>query len=116
MPRSDRGNYDRQWTQFASSQFQNFSSDYGFDQITSSPLYPQSNGEVEQAVKTVNGLWKKNEDPFYSLLIYNAMPLQLGYRKFEWSGLTTFKSNAPEQVWNQLETMTSAGCDWFLCR
>ena len=81
--------------QFASSQFQNFSRDYGFDHITSSPLYPQSNGEAERAVKTVKGLWKKNEDPLYSLLIYNATPLQLGYSPAELLMSRKLRTNLP---------------------
>ena len=43
-------------SQFASSQFQIFNSEYGFDHITGSPLYPQSNGVVERAVKTVKSM------------------------------------------------------------
>ena len=68
---------------------------YGFDHITSSPLYPQSNGEAERAVKTVKGLWKKNEDPLYSLLIYNATPLQLGYSPVELLMSRQLRTNLP---------------------
>ena len=55
--------------QFSSKTFQNFSREYGFEHITSSPLYPQSNGEAERAVRTVKSLWKKEKDPFLALLI-----------------------------------------------
>ena len=44
--------------QFSSRTIQNFSREYCFEHITSSPLYPQSNGEAEWAVRTVKSLWK----------------------------------------------------------
>ena len=39
--------------QYASEKFAKFSEQYGFEHITSSPRYPQSNGEIEKAVRTV---------------------------------------------------------------
>ena len=52
--------------QFSLRTFQNFSREYGFEHITSSPLYPQSNGEAERAIRTVKSLWKKEKDPFFA--------------------------------------------------
>ena len=45
--RSDNG------PQFVSREFSMFASSYGFQHITSSPRFPQSNGQAERNVKTV---------------------------------------------------------------
>ena len=44
--------------QYSSAEFADFASQYGFDHITSSPHYPQANGEAERAVATVNAYWR----------------------------------------------------------
>ncbi|XP_075531723.1 uncharacterized protein LOC142564561 [Dermacentor variabilis] len=62
--RSDNG------PQFASRAFAAFAKYYGFQHITSSPNYPQSNGEVERMVRTIKELFAKADDPFLALLSY----------------------------------------------
>ena len=56
--------------QFAAESFKEFAQGYNFDHVTSSPYYPQSNGEAETAVKTIKDLLKKEGDPYLSLLTY----------------------------------------------
>ena len=52
-----------------------FAETYGFRHVTSSPLYPQSNGQAERAVKTVKQLLENSTDPHMALLSYRATPL-----------------------------------------
>lgn len=48
--------------QFASSEFATFAQHWGFEHVTSSPIYPQSNGKAKNAVKTVKMLFSKCQD------------------------------------------------------
>ena len=43
-------------SQYSSSEFHTFAKKYNFQHKTSSPLFPQSNGQVEHAVQTVKRL------------------------------------------------------------
>ena len=58
--------------------FENFAAVYGFEHNTSSPNYPQSNGKVENAVKTAKNLMKKamdsQSDPYLALLAWRDTP------------------------------------------
>ena len=65
--------------QYSSREFQDFAEEYEFRHITSSPYFPQGNGEAERAVETIKNLLKKTDDPYKSLLAYRSTPLQLGY-------------------------------------
>ncbi|XP_055843088.1 uncharacterized protein K02A2.6-like [Episyrphus balteatus] len=78
--RTDNG---PQFKQLEMSEFRNFAREWGFTHITSSPRFPQSNGFIESAVKTVKLLMKKNEDPYLALLEYRATPTANGYSPAE---------------------------------
>ena len=64
--------------QFANQAFSKFAAEYGFTHLTSSPIYPQANGEAETGVLTMKGLLEKNKDAHLALLSYQSTPLQNG--------------------------------------
>ena len=64
--------------QYRAEKYRQFAKDYGFTHVTSSPYYPQGNGEAERAVGTIKRL-EKEEDPYLALLAYRSTPLQNGY-------------------------------------
>jgi hypothetical protein len=45
--------------QYLSMEFKGFTQEWNFEHVTSSPKYPQSNGQAERAVLIVNGILKK---------------------------------------------------------
>jgi hypothetical protein len=63
---------------FASAEFHRFAKRFEFRHTTSSPRYPQSNGRVENAVKTAKRLMIKAQetstDPFLALLEWRNTP------------------------------------------
>jgi len=69
--------------QYASADFANFAREYGFEHVTSSPRYPQANGEAERAVATVKSILEKSKDPYLAMLVYRTTPLQHGYSPAE---------------------------------
>ncbi|KAM7291848.1 uncharacterized protein ISCGN_028419 [Ixodes scapularis] len=65
--------------EFTAQEFADFGRDYGFKHVTSSPRYPQSNGEVTSAFRTIKGLFSKNDDPFLALLVFRDTPGPSGF-------------------------------------
>ena len=62
--------------QFDCAEMNSFASSYAFKHTTSSPRYPQTNGEVERCVQTIKNLLKKSDDIYLSLLVYRSTPLR----------------------------------------
>lgn len=56
--------YSDNGPQFSSDAYKEFASIYQFKHVTSSPYFPQSNGEAEKAVGTIKKLLKKEGDPY----------------------------------------------------
>ena len=81
--------------QYSSSQFREFSTKYRFKHVTSSPRYPQGNGEAERAVQIVKNLWKRSDDPHLALLSYNSTPIKLGYSPAQLLKSRNIRSTVP---------------------
>ena len=66
---------------FSSQEFREFAASYGFEVITSSPGYPQSNGKVENTIKTAKFIMKKAKqagtDIYLSLLDWRNTPSEV---------------------------------------
>lgn len=65
--------------QFSSYAFKKFATEWDFIHTTSSPRYPQSNGQAERCVQTVKNLLRKADesggDIYTSLMNYRASPI-----------------------------------------
>ena len=59
--------------QFSSEQFRKFSEEYDFKHFTTSPYYPQANGESESGVCIAKEI-RRQRDPFLGLMSYRATP------------------------------------------
>ena len=69
--------------QYSTEAFRQFATAYHFTHVTSSPKFPQTNGEVERAIRTAKSMLRKNENVFSALLNYRSTPLQHGYSPSE---------------------------------
>lgn len=61
---------------YSSELFKQFSQEWGFRHVTSSPGYPQSNGQSEKTVQTIKAMLEKADDPYKALLSYRNTPLE----------------------------------------
>ncbi len=60
---------------YASHEFRKFVQEWEFTHVTSSPLYPRSNGMAERNVQTMKSIMKKSKDPYFALLEYRTTPI-----------------------------------------
>ena len=60
--------------QFSADSFAEFAQSYGFMHTTSSPRFPQANGEAERSVRILKEILRKNEDPHLALLMQRTPP------------------------------------------
>ena len=64
---------------FGSCEFRQFAAEWGITITTSSPQYPQSNGQAERFVQTLKNMLKKateeGRDPYIALLEYRNTPI-----------------------------------------
>ena len=72
--------------QFKLRVFSNFAKLWGFEHITSSPRYPQSNGLAERAVQSAKNVMTKcaedNTDPYLALLLVrNTQDLDFSHQQ-----------------------------------
>ena len=51
--------------QFTSTEMKQFAETYGFCHITSSPYYPQANGQAERTVRTIKNLLQNAKDTYF---------------------------------------------------
>lgn len=93
--------------QHSCREFAAFCNHWGISHITSSPLYPKSNGFIERMVKTVKNLLKKSDaagqDPYLALLSCRTSPID--------SNLPS-----PAKVLNQRDYRTQLPCSGRLQR
>ena len=91
--------------QFDSSWFRNFAEKWGFNVVTSSPHFPQSNGFAESQVKSVKSTLAKakaaNIDPEMALLVLRCTPVDSHLPSpAELLNARRFKANLPIRVRN----------------
>ena len=81
--------------QYSSKAHAAFARQFQFEHVTSSPRYPQSNGEAECAVQTVKNLLKKEGGPYLALLSYRSIPLKCGFSPSELLMARKLRTNVP---------------------
>ena len=91
---------------YSSFAFRKFAEAWGFDHVTSSPHYPQSNGFIERQVQTVKATMKKvamtKSDLQMALLVLRATPVDSHLPSpAEMLNARKFKTNVPVKMRNE---------------
>ena len=81
--------------QFSADCFKKFAASWGFEHVTSSPLYPQSNGEVERCVQTIKMMMTKCDDEYLGLMMYRNSVLANGFSPAQLSMGRRIKTRIP---------------------
>ena len=85
--------------QYVSKEFKEFSDRHSFKHTTSSPHFPQSNGQAERTVQTVKRLLGRSDDPFLALLMYRAtLLLWCGYSPTQLLMGRNVRTNIPQST------------------
>ena len=91
---------------YSSLAFRKFAEAWGFDHVTSSPHYPQSNGFIERQIQTVKATMKKvamtKSDLQMALLVLRATPVDSHLPSpAEMLNARKFKTNVPVKIRNE---------------
>ena len=78
--------------QLSAEVFAKLTKSYGIIHLTSSPQYPQRNGEAEWAVKRAKFILNKSEDPYLDLLAYYITAIHNGHSPSQLLMKRTLKS------------------------
>ena len=84
--------------QFASDEFASFAREIQMRHVTSSPLYPQSNGMAERAVQTLKRLLRSTPQLSDALLSYRSTPLEHGFSPAELLFSRVIRSTIPTTI------------------
>ncbi|XP_062610827.1 uncharacterized protein K02A2.6-like [Saccostrea cucullata] len=85
--------------QYSSYEFADFSKEWNFQHVTSSPRYPRSNGLAERTVQTIKGILTKckadRQDINLAILTYRTTPLDIGLSPSQLLMSRRLRSNIP---------------------